>query len=478
MRAKDWFRADQLLDQLSREQSENRDAVAALINLRVEHNHHAAALATVSRFSCFYTHDAEMQVLFGKALLACEEPQQAIFTFERALSLEPRLPDAHLSLGIALLQAGQPMQALCILQQGNDSGQTAFYSRRVVTASALAQLGQIQTARGLLESVRCDPASGELRKTATENLTDIDKAIFEPGRFYGLVKATQRYDSNTGVVPTTNEFGGSVADVDSFGGLAATHLNYDLFRGYESTLTAGYSGLFTYNYDSIASQFNLQSHNAHLVASRRGITPLLGNPLTAIARCDYDDLATNSQTFLQRYTFATSLVLQDSDFSSFIGSTSVSKLDFHNLFAAERTLADADSNAVEFTLMRNWQDFERKRTHSVGYSYSRNMSQGTDFDYTGHCLLAGCTFHREDTSLWQVQLQYLFRDYDNANSFTGLTRDDSELIFTTAYIKPLNEDFLVMIEYVLDLNDSSQVSNSYSRNVIEIGLQWNFQNGQ
>ena len=475
MRAKQWLRADRLLEQLLLEEPNNRDAAIALIQVRIQGENVRGAMAAVARFQACYAGDAEMQLLFGRAFLAADRPEQAIYAMKLALALDTQLPDAHLLLGSIYLSAKQPLNALDALQDGRDSSEHASQLRRMTMATALAQTGQLETARQMLEAIRRYGASRELCQTAQRNLVDIDKLVFGPGRSYGYVKATQRYDDNTGVVPTTNEFGGFVSDIDSLGGLVTTQFNYDLFRDYQRSLSAGYSGLLTYNYDDIASQFNVQNHAAHLLAVTRTRTPGSSLPLTGTVRCDFSDVATDGVSFLNRYGMATAWTVQDSDFHSTTGQVSISQLDFLNQPpGSEASRVDSDSNVVEFAFYRNWQDARRWRTHTLGYAYTQNTAEGSEFDYLGHRLIAACAFHRRDTAQLRIQIQLAVRDYDSVHSLAPVERNDAQLIAHLIYSRPLNDSLLFVAECAYYYNDSSLVTSQYDRTVVEVGLQWNF----
>ena len=67
-----------------------------------------------------------------------------------------------------------------------------------------------------------------MRESAWESHRELQQALTDPTRLYGLFKVVQRYDDNTGIVPTTNIIGDSTLNVESFGALETANVNYDL----------------------------------------------------------------------------------------------------------------------------------------------------------------------------------------------------------------------------------------------------------
>lgn len=473
---KQWRKAERLLLQLLQLDPSRRQVRMILANLMLKLERPQDAIYLLaSPGMCSLANDSEMQLLLGRAQLQAGDAPQAINTFRQVLSHDPATPDGNLLLGSAYLQNEMPLAAWPLLSSGANSNREAAQLQQMALATALAQLGQVASAQGLLQKVYNDPASESVAKSAWENQRSLNEAIYQPSRLYGALKSTVRYDTNTGVLPTNNLFGVAGGEIDSFGTLSYANVNYDLWRSYQSTLTAGYTGLFTRNFKDQASPFDLNNHSCYLGGNHRTLGPIHQLPCVYSLRADYDNVASAGTSFLQRAGLSAAISVIDSDYTRNTFQVRYTTLDFLNqAIGVENSILDPDSSSYEATLTRQWQNAKRDLTWQVGYIFNRNESQGTQFDYIGNRLFVGANYELPRDALLGANFQYFHRSYDNVQLATGTMREDSELLLAVQYTRPLMEDILFIAEWAYDLNESNVARNSYDRSVVEAGVQWNF----
>ncbi len=476
---KQWRTAERALLGMLEIQPDHREATSALANILLANERTRNAINFLQpRMQQYFAQDAPMLRLFGRALLQSDQLESALCTLHYANWLEPALEDINLLLGIAYLKDERPLTASTYLCSGRNSSSETFQQQQLTYATALAQLGQTKTADSILLGLSHTPANQELGKAAWANHTELLQEVYRANRFYGTMKTTIRYDDNTGIVPTTNEFGTVGDEIESAGTLGLVSMNYDLWRHYQATVTTGYQGLFTRNFKDLASQFDVTDHAAYLAGSYRTITPEKSLPCALTLRADYNDTATSGTSFLQRAGVAAGINVKDSDYTLASLGYRYVDLEFLNQAAGiEGTQFDPDSQAYEVAIERHWQNLERTTTWQLGYILNKNIAEGSQADYLGHRAIGSMSYLMDNDSFVSCNLQYFFRNYDNLQFATGSTREDSEILFGATYARLLWDDAYLVAEYFYDINDSDSPTSSYHRNVIEVGLQWNFASG-
>ncbi|EAQ80998.1 hypothetical protein DSM3645_20542 [Blastopirellula marina DSM 3645] len=475
LQREDWKAAEKYLNQILAQNPTHRDALKVLANMLRSRERPADAVKLLQQYHAHFSDDAEITMIYGRALLENEETDAAIRSLLAAERIDPKLDDVRFFLGSAYLQAELPMKAWSAVQQGENSSAEASQYQLLTEATALAQLGQLRQADTIFFEVFSNPQSQAVAEMAENYRHEIKEALLETPRFFGAVKLMQRYDDNAGVIPTSNLFNAPPMTVPSFGGLLSADLNYYLLRTYQTNVVAGYAPLATHYYRDLASQFDLIGHSGYLSMTNIGLTPWRDRPYVAAIRTEFDRLDINTSPYLQRWGGSVALSIKENDIVTNSAVLQLSNFDFLGLGPGiEGSPSDADSFSCQAAFSRQWQTWRRNLKCRIGYAYNRNESQGSDFDYNGHIASCGLSYDFEDESYAAVDLQYFYRHYDHVQTISGITREDSEILLGASYVRPLWREFDLLLTYAYDLNDSDLVSNTYDRNVIEIGVQWNF----
>ncbi len=465
----------QMIEQQLREYLEkdpnNEEAMARLGLVLLRQGRAQEAIQYLSERRSERPESAKLAVALGQAYLEAKDVCCALDLFYIAWNLDPNQTDINYWTGLAELQAGWPLQAFHTLSGGTNSRQEMEWSQRLVRGSALASLALQREAACHYQQVAEEARGTPLGQRAEELHAEMDQALMGPERFYGSFKFGVRYDDNISVIPTDNAFGLAGAPVRSAGNSYVAQFNYDLVRDYNRDVTVGYGLLNTSNFNGHA--FDLLDNAVYLAANERGLMGCL--PYIASMRLDYDHLGVGGDAYLGRFGATPSFTLVDSDFTSTTFLFRYTMLDFLRQGALANTILDADSDDYSMGFFRQRRLECTNLTLLGGYLYDINQSQGGNFDYQGHSLQAGFTWLLPCWDLqWTTQGNVYFRGYDNVDFIAGVERNDTEYIVQSALLYPVRDSWYLTFSWIYDRNDSNIAASDYERNLLEVGLQYNF----
>lgn len=420
------------------------------------------------------TGGARISMGLGQIYLNQDEVCWALDFLREARAQDPELPDLNYWMGTAELKAGWPLQSFWTLSDFNNSNEEFGWAQQLVRGSSLASLGLQCEASGDYSAVYEAAGENPIGLRALELHQRMDQALCERERFRGSLKVGFRYDDNPGIVPTTNIFGTPGVINRSAGNSYVGAFSYDLLREYNRDIVAGYNILHTSNYE--AHESDILDNAVWIAGTQRG---LIGwQPYSATLRFDYDHLGIGSDSFLGRYGVTPSFTLHESDFESSTLLFRYTGLDFLGQGAVDGTVFDADSNDYSFGIFRQHQSDCRDLTLFYGYLYDINESDGGNFDYEGHQIQTGIVWLLpwHDMQL-NATGQFYVRDYDNPDATFGRRRNDEEYVAQVSLLYPLEDQLYLTLSYLYDRNDSNLPSGDYERNLIELGIQYNFPQG-
>lgn len=411
----------------------------------------------------------------GQLYLQADRVECALSIFESVQCAEPCMDDLNYWLGTAQLRSGSPLTAYRTLLRGHHSNDKMAKAQQLVRGASLASLGLQEEACYELMGVYSCTDDPELRSSALEIKREIDNALGEIPRLRGSMKLGVRYDDNPGVVPSTNILGFEQPDVvDSWGNSVIGQLTYDLYRGYNREVVAGYTLFHTSNYDD--HQFDLVDNAVFLAAAERGL--IRETPYVSAIRLDYDHLGVGSEAFLGRVAVTPSFTLVDTDFSSTTGLFRYSINDYLGQGVFDNTVLDADSDDYAIGLFRQYRLHDDTLQLLFGYQYDRNFSQGGNIDYNGHNVQIGMAWLTPwDDLQFNVLGQIYDRDYTNPDVFAMQRRSDLEYVLQAGMIYPLSDEWYATFSWLLDRNTSNLAQADYKRQLFEIGIQYNFPQG-
>lgn len=419
-----------------------------------------------------YPSNAKIASALGQAMLEGNCICPALDMFCTASMLDPNLPDIHYWIGLAQLRAGTPLAAYHTLLSGTNSNDDSMRAQQLLRGTALASLGLQCEASALYQGVAYQAGDTPLGRRAQELQSEMDQALCCPPRHRGFFKVGFRYDDNPGVIPTTNIFGTPAgASTPTWGNSYASQFMYDLYRGYNRDVIAGYTMFGTLNYRT--DNFDLLDNAVFLAMAQRGLwNDCL--PYTAGLRFDFDHLTIGQDSYLGRFGVTPTFTLVDSDFTSTTFLYRYTNLNFLGQGAVDGTAADADSNDHALGFFRQCQNECRDLTFLAGYMYDNNQSQGGSFNYNGHNLQGGVTWLMPYHNMQLNALgQVYFRDYYDL----GAPRNDTEYVAQVLLLYPVRDRWYLTLGWLYDRNVSNLATSDYKRNVVELGLQYNFPQG-
>lgn len=468
----DQVATERLLRQLLESNPESRNLALNLAGLLLQQQRHAEATWVLRDFLATTPNDTEVLVLLGQAYLAEEQTNSAYRTFSLASRIDRNTVDLNYWIGRTLLQCERPFSALGFLSCGPVSSDEVDWVRSLSRGGAYAQIGALQEAANTFCYVSQNCSSADLRRAAGKAKVDLDDAVFEQDRFSGTFRFGVRHDSNPGVIPAVNALGIPIGSSDSFANTIALNTNLKLWRTYEHELSVGYNFSQTVNYS--AHQFDLTDNQVYVNHQKRMLWN--GKPLIASATVNYGHLALDGVPFLSRVEVLPTLNWQQNDFESWTLLSRYRNYDFLRQGALASSPFDLDSH--NFMLGANKQRrlcAYPQVTLSAGYQADINWADGSNFDYHGHRVF-GAVNWKSRCECWEATLSSVFyyRDFENPNSVVGTIRDDNQWIATCQLQRNFNDDWKLYGLWNFDLNESNIGFNEYRRNIVEVGVSYEF----
>ena len=284
----------------------------------------------------------------------------------------------------------------------------------------------------------------------------MDQALLDRERLRGAVTATYRYDNRPSILPTFNAVGVPLPSGPSHGNQFRGDFGYDLYRGYNSDVTLGYTFFHTQNYsehdfDQLDNVVSLDWQHRRLWRCR---------PVFVGARVDYDYLTVGTQSFLQRGTIAPYVTMLHDDYRSTTIHGRYGLYDFKGQGIWNGTEYDLDSVNYMLGITRRRRLPNWDMAVWGGYQFIRNASDGSLNSFPGHRILAGLTRNLPfaDARL-ELSGEVFFRNYDNVNSLLGFAREDVEYTVESKVLVPLLHDGLFLTASVV--YDSNNSNNKY-----------------
>ncbi len=388
---------------------------------------------------------------------------------ESAQSLDPDFPDIDYWFGRAHLVCRHPMLALNAFCRHQPSNENMRYLRQLGLGTAYGNLGLQSQAVGQFNRV-IRHADENLAQQAREIRRQLDNAYFGRAYTHGSLRVSYRYDDNPAVIPEANVFGLPLNSSPSSGNLYLVQLSHDVLREYNHSITAGATFLQVDNHRGSIDPFDTADIGAFVADARSGIWH--GRIYQRVLRADYDYLWLGTNPFLQRFNFTPSWTVQQNNWESITLLFRYSHLDFVRQGAGNNTPFDQDSDNFMTGLSKQWRWECPDVSFSFGYQYNNNVSDGANFDYQGHRILAGIGWEITERLTARVNGGIHFRDYQNPNSIVGIVRNDEEYTASAALQYEVRDDVFLTIQYNRDRNDSILQNNDYSRDVWDVAIEY------
>ncbi|MEZ6067101.1 MAG: hypothetical protein R3B90_15680 [Planctomycetaceae bacterium] len=411
----------------------------------------------------------------GRLYLESGNPVAAQACLEQVYATQGNLPDVAYYLGQAYLANGYPVSALEVLESGCSSSWEMDHLRRLARASAYNQIGLYNYSAEVIDEVEQCGTSPAVRAEACRLRHEINTSINREKPLYGSLRYGLRYDTNPGVVSTSNVFGVVNRRRPSVANAYDAGFNYELYRGEATTITAGYNIFATNNYPDHASD---QLDNAGYIAMSRGVERR-NMPVILSVRLDYDHLQVGSDPFVQRFRFDRSITVLNSDVMSTRFHYRFTRFDFLRQGVFEGTPLDIDSGNHMLGVARQWEFPVEGLIVTASYDADYNNSQGDNVDYWGHQVRGSMNYLIPGTRNVEFEASggLHFRDFVNRDLLAGYERNDVEYIASLKLLYQFQPDWYLSCGYSMNRNDSNITASDYDRDLVEVAVQYNFPAG-
>jgi tetratricopeptide (TPR) repeat protein len=445
----------------------------------------ADALASWERAHTLRPADLDVTFQLGALAFAMEDYDKAVPLLRHVYAVEPNRPNLGYYLGFMAYRQKNYRQAIDLLRANVPSDENFAQLSRFYAGLSLSALGFPQEARSELEeALRLQPVS-PLTLPAQRFGEALERVEERQQRFSGEVRIGLFYDSNVTVVP--NASSDLVAQVlredqqqrGSAGELATLNLSYTWLRSLDWEGTLSYRFLQTYN--NQLTDFNVQNHTPTLGAAYRHVfydmLSYTGLQLTS------DFIMLGDTRFVQRWIINPYLSLFEN-----AGNLTTLQLRFQlmDFFNPPNMNPDERRDGVNYMIgpLHFFLYGEGRHYLKLGYQYDYDATEGNNWDYTGHRLLAGAQY---TLPWWDIRLRYDLdfhvRSYANANSLIPVTapgtirRKDHEAVHLFSVGKDFmvkSQRFTAALEYLYDDNRSNLDPYAYDRQVVTSSLTWRF----
>jgi tetratricopeptide (TPR) repeat protein len=428
--------------------------------------------------------DSAIAFQLGLAYFALGRYDQAEPLLEEVFRSQPELEGLGYYVGFIRHRKKDYRGALRAFRASRSSDPEIQQLTRAYTGLTLAALGQpAQAVAEVEQALRLAPAS---RLTGpVERLRDA--VVAERGRarrFSAELRVGVFYDDNVRVLPdgtATDPLAAAIREQagkrpDSVGEIFGARAEYAWLRTPDWESSLGYSFFLSY-YNDLPS-FNVTDHLATATLIHK--TALGTMPAQAGLQYAFNLIFLDDDEFVRRNTATgyTSLAESDRHLTQLLGRYQ------HKDYSDPLPVPPEESRDGE-----NWmlgaQHFlrfaEDRHFVKVGYQLDYDDTEGSNYEYRGHRILAGA---QATLPGYPIRLKYDFdlhlREYLFANTLLPSNdpghrrRRDEELNHIVRVEIPMGWSFTLAAEWLYTQNASNLDVFEYTRNVVSLTLSWTY----
>jgi tetratricopeptide (TPR) repeat protein len=440
------------------------------------------AIAPLERARGLAADDHLVAYQLGTVYLGLQRYADAEPLLEQAFAREPSLAGLGYAVGYLRYRKGDHRGALAAFEQGRTDDPRIQQLTRLYAGLAAASLGLAERALAEIEAaLRLVPASP--LTSPAERLRDrVLAARRRPPdrRFRAEVRLGAFYDDNVRVVPEAAE-DPVVRDLrrgrqDSFGEAGALRLDYSLIRTPRFDTTVTYS-LFA-NYNNSLTDFNIVDHLVGVALTSGGTVREL--PYQLRLQYAFDLLTLGGEEFVRRHTITPQATLVENATNLTSVHVQIQRKDFESSASLVPEERRSGTNWAA-GLTHVFRFAGDRHLLKLGYQVDLDDTEGRNFRYLGHRLLAGAQY----TLPWRdVQVRYdldvHFRDYAHRNTVLPadapgtVARSDTELTHVLGLSVPLPGRLTLAAEVQLTNNRSNLDAFQFDRTVFSVFLVWTY----
>jgi len=410
----------------------------------------------------------------GVAYLTAGELDKAEGELRFVQEREPNRENLGFFLGSIAFRRGEDEKALTFLRQNVSSDPEFQQLARYYEGLSLERLGRMKEAEEILrQAVQVGPTT-PVGLSAQKFLEVLAARRKEERRLRVSATFNVQYDDNVLAAPTENVFGLRERERRSAGELLFLQGEYAFVKTKVWGGSLTYAFLQTINHD--VEGFDLQDHYAALSGLRRGVLGKLPYQVGLQGGFDYTFLSGSS--YLKRYTVIPSVTLFATREVLFTLEYRLWGKDFSRTPADPANDQDAINHMVglvHFLRTTNGRHFLK-----LGYQFDVEEAEGRNFDYVGHKLLGGFQVSLPLEIILAFQAEFHFRDYRHTPPagvppFFGRGRRDIEQTYLLTLARKLPiENLTLALEYLGTLHGSNIEVFDFKRNVVSLGLRWEY----
>jgi Tfp pilus assembly protein PilF len=440
-----------------------------------------AAVEPLQKAQALAPGDGDVQFQLAVAYFTLQQYDLAEPTFRQLYTRDPKRHNLGYYLGFMEYRKQNYREALRLFRANVPSDESFSQLNRFYAGLCLSALGMAGAARAEVEeAIRSQPVSA--LAGPAERFRDVLGKAAKTERTFNLdAKLGLFYDDNVAVIPNAgldpSLMVAREAKHRSIGEMGYVHFEYLPLRTPDWDGVLGGSILGTVN--NQVSHYNMLSPGAYAGLSYK--SALGGKPWVGNLLLQYDYSSLDSRNYSNRYTFAPSLTVAWNDAHQSQFQMRYQYKDYMH----EKTLIDPsdarDGNNYMAGLV-HYVRYEGDRHYlRVGYQFDFESTDGSNWDYNGHRVLAGFLY----TLPWfDIKFRYdfdvHFRTYRHAHSYlpvgspyTTIRRDyDINNVFVLS--KEFPNNITLSLEYLWNRDDSTLDLFSYNRNVITMALAWRY----
>jgi tetratricopeptide (TPR) repeat protein len=475
----------QNLQEALSQEPENVNALYYLGLTQMALDRPGAAVEPLRRAQALAPGDEDVQFQLAVAYFTLQQYDLAEPTFRQLYNRDSKRHNLGYYLGFMEYRKQNYREALRLFRANVASDDSYAQLNRFYAGLCLSALGMAGAARAEIEeAIRSQPISA-LAGPAERFRDVLGKAAKTERKFNLDAKLGLMYDDNVAVIPDAGLDPSLVAAREakhrSLGEMGYVRFEYQPLRTPDWDGVLGGSILGTLNND--VSHYNILSPGLFAGLSYKGA--LGGKPWVGNLLLQYDYTSLDDRNYSNRYTLAPSLTVAWDE----MHQTQLQLRYQYKDYMHEKTQIDPsdarDGNNFMAGLV-HYVRFQGDRHYlRVGYQFDFESTDGSNWDYNGHRLLAGFLY----TLPWfDIKFRYdfdvHFRTYRHAHSYLPLTipptppysvfRRDYDINNMFVLSKELPYNVTVSLEYLWSRDDSNLDLFTYNRNVITLGVAWRY----
>ncbi len=401
----------------------------------------------------------EAELELGIVLVDAERPRDALPHLERAVTQEELRKPAELFIGVARWRLGEAKQAKIHLERARQDPELELTARYYLGHIAYNE-EDWTSATEHFTAVKEGMSESEMATEAAEFLALMRGRSGRPYTLHASLGVA--YDSNVPLAPSDQsekDFLGVSDEADGRVEIGAG-ARYSPWRSPYGQLSLGYEFGQRLYFD--LTSFDFQSHRPTIELSTK-LKPL---QLGILGRYDYYRL--DNESFLQEPAVIPWLRIQEDP----IGWTELSYRYRYSDYLEDRFAASLDADSHTIAVRQFFLVEKRLPIFWMGYLFERRdaaHTAGEQFAYDASQAEAGLSWGRLPVVDAGLDLAYRFRheNYDAASS----GRDDDENGIALAVVKPLHEHIAVRLSYIGIFNNSNFNTFTYDRHVVSMQLE-------